>query len=278
MSARFLVAKYIPDLRRMEPRNIGVIVWSDGLTHSQFLGDEEALPRYLGVKDKTVYGDWLQAWKLQLTKPALEVGRGEKVDRTTSRFVDALREWSRGNFLLVDGGELLDPCSEDNIEEVTQYLFAELVGQTQDTETRESEYQQLRTATAHLLKRSGLAARSDLRRDEPVWYRAFGVQKYFQCDLVLGPLNGPYSIYQRVPLLNSRTFDSTAFHLHWFRQSREYPKERCAGFILPPRGTLTNEQARNRDILEQLVTVIDVADEDRASVMLSQIASRNGHL
>ena len=29
---RFLIAKYAPDLRRMEPRNIGVIVWNEGTT------------------------------------------------------------------------------------------------------------------------------------------------------------------------------------------------------------------------------------------------------
>lgn len=37
---RYLIAKYIPDLRRMEPRNIGVIVWSPQGVAARFAAEK----------------------------------------------------------------------------------------------------------------------------------------------------------------------------------------------------------------------------------------------
>ena len=34
---KYLIAKYIPDLNRMEPRNIGIVVWSPEGIEARFL-------------------------------------------------------------------------------------------------------------------------------------------------------------------------------------------------------------------------------------------------
>jgi hypothetical protein len=36
---RYLIANYIPDLRRMEPRNIGVVLWALGAVVREPLGE-----------------------------------------------------------------------------------------------------------------------------------------------------------------------------------------------------------------------------------------------
>jgi len=41
MKARWLVAKYMPDLRRREPDNVGVILLMDGRAHLRFLGQRD---------------------------------------------------------------------------------------------------------------------------------------------------------------------------------------------------------------------------------------------
>ena len=67
-----------------------------------------------------------------------------------------------------------------------------------------------------------------------------------------------------------------AFHLHWFRESRKVSKDRCAALVIgSEKGT--QEQIENRQMLEQIATVIDVTDTERACKRLSEVASLNGH-
>ena len=39
---RYLLAKYIPDHLRMEPRNIGVVLWAEGNVTARFFGESDA--------------------------------------------------------------------------------------------------------------------------------------------------------------------------------------------------------------------------------------------
>lgn len=68
MSAvRYLVAKYVPDLRRMEPKNIGVVVWSDGVVAARFAAecpeksgtvDDRCVPGF--VRSLSAYKQWVR--------------------------------------------------------------------------------------------------------------------------------------------------------------------------------------------------------------------------
>jgi hypothetical protein len=277
MNARFVVAKYIPDLRRMEPRNIGVVVWSDGRTAARFLGEDDALPPHLGVRDKSNYREWITSWKNQLAKPVLETDRGETVKRSDPAFLDVLREWSRKNYVLVDGGEVADKSSHEDLGVIAEYLFSELVSLGETKAEREHEYQVLRAASTHVLREAGLPSLPNWRHTDPMWYKALGVLKYFDCDYVLGPLEHPYSIYQRVALKHQKTFESTLFHLYWVQQSRDFGRERCAAMIVGP-ASPTKEQSENRAMLESVATVVDVSRADEARCKLLEIASHNGKL
>ena len=39
---RYLLAKYIPDPLRMEPRNIGVVLWAEGNVAARFVGESDS--------------------------------------------------------------------------------------------------------------------------------------------------------------------------------------------------------------------------------------------
>ena len=41
---RYLIAKYIPDLQRVEPQNIGVIVWAPGVAAARFAAEKADRP------------------------------------------------------------------------------------------------------------------------------------------------------------------------------------------------------------------------------------------
>jgi hypothetical protein len=276
MSTRFLVAKYIPDVRRMEPRNIGIIAWNAGHTAARFLGEDDGPPRYLGVKDRGNYGKWLSAWRSQLAKPFLETGCNETIAKADVKFLDALCEWSQGNYVLVNGGELMERVSPDELNGVVGYLFSELVSHEEPVEVKEHEYQRLRMAAARVIKQAGLSSLPNWGSSLPTWYKAWGVVKYFECDQ-LGTTEQPYSIYQRVMLSHPKTFESAAFQLYWFRESRNFEKERCAALVVGSTQP-TKEQKDNRQMLEGIATVVDVTDEDSARMKLAEIASHNGHL
>ena len=77
---RYLLAKYIPDPLRMEPRNIGVVLWAEGNVAARFVGESDSpdsgsrLPRRLGLPDRQVYKKWVQYWREQMERPSLTRG------------------------------------------------------------------------------------------------------------------------------------------------------------------------------------------------------------
>ena len=56
---KYLVAKYVSDPRRMEPRNIGVVLWASGRVAARFLESDEA--EFVG--DKKTYARWIDYWR-----------------------------------------------------------------------------------------------------------------------------------------------------------------------------------------------------------------------
>lgn len=142
-SPRFLVAKYTPDLRRMEPRNIGVVVWSDGRIAARFAGEHTNgtakidPPTHLHVQSKSVYRKWIAYWREILARPALPDETGRTIDRREPEFVNLIRGKSKQQFRLVDGGEFLQAIPNHDLDSVTDELFQELVAIERDPHTHE---------------------------------------------------------------------------------------------------------------------------------------------
>ncbi len=71
---RYLLTKYIPDLRRGEPPNVGVIIWAPSGVEARFVGekarsagevDGRSIPSY--VTSTHAYKQWIEFWRLQLS-------------------------------------------------------------------------------------------------------------------------------------------------------------------------------------------------------------------
>ena len=62
MTARWYLVKYVRDMRRNEPRNIGVILEVDDKAYPRF---EESI----GPSERTNYAAWLNYWRHLLTQP-----------------------------------------------------------------------------------------------------------------------------------------------------------------------------------------------------------------
>jgi hypothetical protein len=133
---RFLVAKYVPDVFRNEPRNIGIILWAPEITLARFAGeridspgkvDDQDIPSF--VASPEAYRQWVRYWRREVTKPVIRPATGGPgVPRTSPACLDALRQTGPGNFLLCDGGTFGDPIPISEIPAVADRLFAECVG------------------------------------------------------------------------------------------------------------------------------------------------------
>jgi hypothetical protein len=125
MNTRWFVAKYIPDLRRGEPVNVGVILTTP----------TETLYRFLGVTDRGVDGrripkdvkshDNFRAWVAYWTELA---GYPDRI------VAEAARRSAGANYILQEGGRA--ERSDRSPQELIEHLFAAVVRRTESTSPR----------------------------------------------------------------------------------------------------------------------------------------------
>jgi hypothetical protein len=110
----FFIVKYIPDLQRNEPRNIGIIFEYSSL----FLGEkdgtvkEDDIPDF--VFDNNAYVQWFNYFKKELNN-----------FKNENRPLESILGISKGNYIVVKAGTVLDEV-KDQVDCV-QYLFNRLV-------------------------------------------------------------------------------------------------------------------------------------------------------
>src|ERR1700722_19258050 len=95
---RYLIAKYVPDARRMEPRNIGVVLWASGKAVARFLRPQEAD----FIADKEIYERWTKYWHGLFGGSSIARMRGEPVPKDDPEFLDEFLKTQQGNYLLFD--------------------------------------------------------------------------------------------------------------------------------------------------------------------------------
>ncbi len=121
---RYFLAKYVPDLRRMEPVNIGVVLWCNGRVASRFLTPTVAA-RF--VSELSTYRRWLTFWEKLLEQPSIRIGREPPVDVGQPEYLDEFARSQNGNYLLAFGGEIIDTVRKSQLPDAVDYLFDELV-------------------------------------------------------------------------------------------------------------------------------------------------------
>ena len=145
-NTRYLLAKYIPDLRRGEPHNVGIVLWSPSGVEARFIAEKQeqrgeidgrSVPSF--VTSPSAYKQWVYFWRTEAEKTEIEPATGGNlVQRTSCDFLEALRTANRGNFVLEEGGILLDDVSEEELPNIADHLFYTLVETTGPDEPRDS--------------------------------------------------------------------------------------------------------------------------------------------
>jgi hypothetical protein len=111
----------------MEPRNIGVVVWTHEGAAARFVAekpgargdiDGRSVPPF--VTSTAAYKQWVDFWRGRLKAKPPAAGK------VLCSWVDELKLTSRGNFLLAEGGVIFDRQTDD-VELLAEDMFRNLV-------------------------------------------------------------------------------------------------------------------------------------------------------
>jgi hypothetical protein len=133
----FLVCKYVPDPRRQEPRNVGVVLLhpTEGV-QARFLGED--LPGEIDgrkvagvVRDTKGYDQWVTYWRYCTQAINLDDPSDPKI---LEQVRTSLLSSSRNNYTVVEGGEVMISGAEDkDPSALLSYVYNEIVERDIDT-------------------------------------------------------------------------------------------------------------------------------------------------
>ena len=286
-TTKYLLAKYIPDLHRFEPRNIGVVVWSPHGIEARFLAehpsrlgevDGRSIPSF--VTSPNAYRQWIRYWRDAIAGAAIRpLGGGEALSFKSPGFIDALQQTARGNFAVVDAGSVLDEIEEEELSAVADQLFVQLVEANAPKEPRDLD---LEVVADQLLERLHLDRHRNFYTNFPVQCTVRGVEEEYVFSHAFA--NGTLQkLYQRLAIPKDRTRLRKNVHdVAWsfekvFDQRIIEPQN--AGVLV----YATEEQEAQPDVkrslqlLGSMTQVINLRDVPRAEAEFAPLAQLPEH-
>lgn len=258
----------------MEPRNIGVILWTDGAVAARFMRAADAKRL---VADVQTYQRWVNFWESEVQKGLLKLN-GKAVSKESPSFLTELQKTAKGNYALYEAGFVTDRISGEDMDDAVDFLFAELVHAPASQKENAAEPEDFKTTCDRLFQNTDLFKRPDFMKSYEVPFKAYGVLRHFTFDYGFGDVAHPKSIFQRVLLARHQSVESTAFALEWFAKSPKRVEKSHRGVIVDTSAAqLKPAQVESGvAILESLATVVDLSNPDRAAESLLEIAGTNG--
>jgi hypothetical protein len=253
---RFLVAKYVPDLRRQEPRNIGVIAWSAGQVAFRFLEQ----PAF--VKDRRAYRDWIDFWTSKLAQPGVSDRlRREAIPKSSPDYLDAFKTTARENYVLVNGGRLLDPVATGELGSLVDDLFQRVVEDRPPEEKKDHERRTtLARACKSLVEDAGLKGNPHFKADHEIVcpIGASGAVTELFCFTYAYWSVAAKRLYQRVHLPDQLTrLLQSRHHAAWMFKNmvdkRFVEKDDCAAIV-----NVTEAEENAPDVAESLAVLSSV--------------------
>lgn len=254
--ARYLVAKYVPNLQRMEPRNVGVIVWSPHGLSARFAAERVDAPGEIDgrkarsyVNSLNTYRQWVQFWRAELQNEAIEpISGGKAVHKESRDFLDVLKESSKGSYSLADGGLLLDSVDSDELPDVTDQLFYELVSSVSEEESHTPSVKEI---CGDLIRSTNLERSPYFLSDYIVRYDGGRRSHEFHYALANGK---PEYLYRRVGLPGNRIkeFSKNAHDSAWIfekvvQEAKVVPSDNSAALVY-----ISEEQLAQPEVKEPL--------------------------
>ncbi len=178
-SPRYLIAQFVGDAMRMEPKNIGVIAWTPNAVASRFFAERNGLiiqsqvPDF--IREPSIYVQWVEHWRSLASQEKIEpLGGGEAIGRGDERFLAALASYSKKSYFLRDGGVILDVV--EDVDDLAEYLFDTLV------EYRGTRRKGVRNFCSEAVKSTRLPSLRAFKKDYPITANVLGKQDRFTLD------------------------------------------------------------------------------------------------
>lgn len=262
---RYLLARYVDDLTRNEPVNVGVIAYDGSQTIARFDGENDEghidLRRVRHrITGSNTYRAWVNYWRRALTEPqavfpdAAALGRREILDRLVQRGGD--------EFTLIPGGEILLDADARDLQTTLDGLFERLVRAPEPLAAPT-----LTQKSRHALAHAGVPLDNAERFVETpeITIEVQGVRVLEEMSYKV--LNGSWHHLQEAPLDpgRPRTSRKEASHVAFLF---EHAVDVEHGIVLYD-GTDLNANSRPLiDVIGKFATTVDVADPDQAADVL----------
>lgn len=269
-ATKYLLAKYIADLHRFEPRNVGVIVWSPGGVEARFLAefpgrpgevDGRSIPGF--VTSPSAYKQWVRYWRDAVSGPSFKpLSGGEVLSVSSPAFLEALQQTGRGNFVLVDAGVVLDAVSEEELPTLADQLFAQLVEAGTPEEPRDPD---LDLVCDELLERTRLNTHKNFYTNYPVRCQVNNVEEEYVFSHAFA--NGTLQkLYQRLAIpkgkarLRKNVHDAAWSFEQVFKQRIVEPQNAGVLVYVTPEQAAQSDIDKSLKLLGSLTRVINLRD------------------
>lgn len=283
---RYLVAKYIADTWRMEPRNVGVIVFGPRGWSARFVGEQPDRPGYIDGRalrswmgSPSAYRQWIGYWR-RLLQAAPEP--------STRSVVQQLLESSKGNFELVEGGVLMDPVDAGQLPDAASFLFNQLVApRLRSSELGEAELMEpaviseqlsLDVVCDTLLRRTTLPASPHFVNDFHLRCRVRR-ESTEEEELTFSHAyrNGSLRLFQRVPFGRGQALRRAVHDSAWMFEKvveNGYTQtSSCVSLVYSPPQQRTVEVDQMLRVLGVVSRVVDVSNETDALAEFESVAA-----
>ncbi len=256
MKPFWLVAKYVEDLRRREPKNVGVILFADGNVYPRFLGmrdggrlDRRVL-RWMGSAAN--YAAWVQYWTDAVACTPVEQWR------------DLLKRSSDDNYFLEVGGERLFGGFTDRqtADDFADMLFATLVG------TPAPGALNVAQLTEALLARLDISERVERDFSLQIPSSPDNIRFDYRFD------NGATHLMKRVSLSvpGDRAWEQLHAAAWTFEKAKSAPADKEMSLIALVRTRPEDDDLhRQMAVLGERSTIIDVGEPEKAASVMKAV-------
>lgn len=274
---RYLIAKYIDDQSRNEPRNIGVVVYDGTNAVLRFDGEgNDGLPDLRKVRHRIpgsrTYREWVKYWRVALETPGKIDRALQDVPSGDSRVIENLIESSSGDFYLEEGGAILLDAEHTTLEAMGNDLFARLV-RLPDPPAPAS----LKDKSESALTRAGAPVDDAERFKKELPVVVTGPNgETIPDEISYAVMNGSWHYLQEMPFSPDRPRLSRkeAFNCAFFFEHSQELK--ASGAILYDQSDLGDGEDQNLlNMLGKLGRLIDVSETDQAAEQLHQHLNLN---
>ncbi len=257
MTPRWFIAKYIPDMRRREPINVGIVLVCEDRRLWRFLGqradggvDGRRL-RWAGSAEN--YRAWLAYW-------IHELDHGAKPESLLVRPADAA-------YFLEQGGERIVGGTDVDAEGLLDDLYTSLVEANPDRDTLS-----VARLSDAVLVRVGIREQVTSR----FRYRIDTTEADDEVTFDYRYDNGSINLMQRVPLAfaDDRAWEAAHAAAWTFKQASEHPVEQsrsqqCIALVKTRKED--PQLSRQIGLLQKHSKVVDVTEEETATLRLKAL-------